>query len=727
MAIVPLLTLYRTKGKSISYRFSKASWLGLVLILSAVLRLARIAWNEIEGDEALILMQATQAIAGREDIVFWHKKGPAELLIPMVAWLSSGTMSEGIARAPFAILSIAAVLSGYEFSRRSSGKESALISAALIATNGYFVAYGRIVQYQSVILLMVPLAFAHLVEDRRGSAFLAGLFMGFALLAHYDAMIVLPAFGYALLAARWTTCRPWSRILFAACGVLMVTLPFYGPFLLSEGFEFATSYLIGARISGSGPLFRSNYAEFLSVDAIYNSSYYFLCLGFMLLVAILRDLSRWGRASLFGVLLLIPTSMAAAVWGSRWVALGIDWSFLPSALLLGFCVIAPRLPWHRRALWLWFAAAYLFYLFVVADPRTHIYNVYVPGVFLAGDALQWLWRGRLRLWPSPVRYSVLGIGILLLALIIGFPFNVFVRTDRDYAAGYPNSRLPVYWGLSTDVPKNVYFGIPHHVGWKAVTELMPDTAGAVLYNSNEVPRITDWYLPQGLRIQCNHPDFYFIDLLHPDHVYSSIPVDRNVVDKDYGLVGVVTVAGRPSLEIYQRGQVEQAARIYRDEDFGSAFDRSATPDRWLRRLPQDSVLTPDVSFGDSISLLGYSIEKHSIGAGETFRLVLYWRTSGLVEDTYVVFIHLIKDGVVQQGSGDSLPDCGAQPTSLWVPGELIVDAHEVHAFDDAACEDCGVFIGLYDLYSGARVPAYTLGERTAGDTVYLTTVEIRPD
>ncbi len=138
-------------------------------------------------------MQATQAIAGREDIVFWHKKGPAELLIPMVAWLSSGTMSEGIARAPFAILSIAAVLSGYEFSRRSSGKESALISAALIATNGYFVAYGRIVQYQSVILLMVPLAFAHLVEDRRGSAFLAGLFMGFALLAHYDAMIVLPA------------------------------------------------------------------------------------------------------------------------------------------------------------------------------------------------------------------------------------------------------------------------------------------------------------------------------------------------------------------------------------------------------------------------------------------------------------------------------------------------------------------------------------------------------
>ena len=77
--------------------------------------------------------------------------------------------------------------------------------------NGFAVAFARIMQYQSFVMMWGLLALVAAVwygrDGRFQHLFLAGMFLAAGLLAHYDAILFAPAVGWLLLARVW---RKWS-------------------------------------------------------------------------------------------------------------------------------------------------------------------------------------------------------------------------------------------------------------------------------------------------------------------------------------------------------------------------------------------------------------------------------------------------------------------------------------------------------------------------------------
>jgi hypothetical protein len=108
-------------------------------------------------------------------------------------------------------------------------------------------------------------------------------------------------------------------------------------------------------------------------------------------------------------------------------------------------------------------------------------------------------------------------------------------------------------------------------------------------------------------------------------------------------------------------------------------------------------------------------------------LVLYWQALAEMDVPYTVFVHLLgPDGRLVAGH-DSEPAGGARPTTSWVPGEYLADAHE---FVIPAGLDPGEYVlevGMYDagLQSLPRLPVLDSGGQAISDHVILGTIQVR--
>jgi hypothetical protein len=76
----------------------------------------------------------------------------------MMVWGMTDTLDESTARLPFAVAGLSMVLTTYLIGRKMAGKHAGLLAALLLALNGFFVAFSRTVQYQSVVAWMSALA-----------------------------------------------------------------------------------------------------------------------------------------------------------------------------------------------------------------------------------------------------------------------------------------------------------------------------------------------------------------------------------------------------------------------------------------------------------------------------------------------------------------------------------------------------------------------------------------
>jgi 4-amino-4-deoxy-L-arabinose transferase-like glycosyltransferase len=142
-------------------------------------------------------------------------------------------------------------------------------------------------------------------------------------------------------------------------------------------------------------------------------------------------------------------------------------------------------------------------------------------------------------------------------------------------------------------------------------------------------------------------------------------------------------------------------------------------------IPADIQHPLRASLGDSVSLLGYSVQPDPVRPGETLKLALYWQARRTMTTSYTVFTHVLDASGQLLAQRDSVPQDGARPTTTWAGGEVLVDNYQIPLGADLAAGSYRLTIGMYDPATLERLPAYDAGgQRLADDRVFLGSVNV---
>lgn len=463
----------------------------LLVALVLLTRLPQLGYKELQGDEGLIMERAAASLLGDDQALFLHQKGPAEILIPLASWGLTGATTETWLRLPFAWAGILAVLALYALARPITGRWPALLAAFLFAVGGFGIAFSRIVQYQSLVMLWTILALSHAFLYRRHGRplhlILSAAFVAAGLLAHYDALMVVPAVAWLLL-QRIVEQRvlPWK----AATGALLLATfilgLFYIPFAASPTFADTGSYLLSDRLGGN--LLSWSGAEVWRMVTFYNSIYY-----------------------VAGLALLTLTALVLARRQDGFAALAI-YAFVPL----------------------------VFYTAIVADPRTHVYTFFPGLALLAALGAQALWQ---RTNAPALRKA--GVALLALFLVISLAYValLFLDTSVERQRNWSQAQPALYPTTWTEPPLYGLFGFPYQAGWRAVPGLVEDLP----YASNEEQEVTGWYMAQATRTHCAD----YATFIMAANVQDPVPTPPGAPD-DLHLHHTITVNGRSTIQIYGR-------------------------------------------------------------------------------------------------------------------------------------------------------------------------------
>jgi hypothetical protein len=126
------------------------------------------------------------------------------------------------------------------------------------------------------------------------------------------------------------------------------------------------------------------------------------------------------------------------------------------------------------------------------------------------------------------------------------------------------------------------------------------------------------------------------------------------------------------------------------------------------------------SLGSEVELLGYDLSTDTATPGGTLTLTLYWRALAEMAEDYTVFTHLLASDGSMSGQRDGHPVGGTYPTSLWWPGEIVADVHDIPIHADVTPGTHQLEVGMYVTETGARLAVDGL----SGDAVLLQSIEV---
>jgi hypothetical protein len=636
----------------------------LVLIASFTLgfRWLNLDYSEYQGDESVIMIRAARVLAGQDGQLFLHQKGPVEILIPVGLWGVAGEINEFWSRVLFSWAGCLAVAAVWVVAYRWCRRPAAEITAVLFAISGFSVAFARIVQYQSLVMLWsvmaVLLADRYAREGRRGDLLLAAAYLVGGLLAHYDAILAFPAIVWVLLHSAVKMRRvPWRDWLFAGLLGFFGLGLFYVPFILNPNFARTSQYLLRDRVGASeatGPL-RWSGEQVWQMVTFYNSTYYVLGLALLVLVGV------------------------AALWFGRREGQKAD----------GVTAV------------LYFITPFFFYLLIVIDPRTHVYTFFPGAAVLAGVGAAAVVQAASG-WKRPLAIAALSLFVAVSAFYVWLVFiDHTPERQRTWAENQP-AFYPTTWETP---PLYGIFGFPHQAGWRLAAELVE----AAPYASNEEPEISDWYMAQATHTFC--PDF--ASFVQVDFPQDAVPYDADLM-AEMPVQASVSINGRDGLRIY--GLLSSHEPLLRE---AAGFTLWRTPEQVLPATRGGDVPL-NVTLGDQqVRLLGYDLNSSAVYPGGEMVVVLYWQAQKPFMENYQVFTHLVQDGELV-AQHDSAPECGMMPTTHWLPGEIIRDPHIITLSPDMSADKLELVAGMYNLITQVRLP---LAGTNAG-TIYLADVDV---
>ncbi|MFQ6100123.1 MAG: glycosyltransferase family 39 protein [Anaerolineae bacterium] len=148
----------------------------------------------------------------------------------------------------------------------------------------------------------------------------------------------------------------------------------------------------------------------------------------------------------------------------------------------------------------------------------------------------------------------------------------------------------------------------------------------------------------------------------------------------------------------------------------------------IRARPGDVPNPISINFGDRMELVGYDLDRRAARPGETVTLTLYWRGLRRMETNYTVSAQLVDAGQNKAAQQDSWPLDGAAPTTMWEPGEVVVDTHTLTIFPGTSPEAYDLRVAVYLLEDGeiAHLPVISQKGEMLSSHVLLTRVRVGP-
>lgn len=125
-----------------------------------------------------------------------------------------------------------------------------------------------------------------------------------------------------------------------------------------------------------------------------------------------------------------------------------------------------------------------------------------------------------------------------------------------------------------------------------------------------------------------------------------------------------------------------------------------------------------VRFGDVIQLWGYEFRKE----GQSILLTLEWQALREMPINYTTFVHLVDSAGNIVSQADSQPRGGSYPTSIWDKGEVVIDAYRLPIELDTPAGEYFLIMGLYQLETMQRLPAFDEHGNPLGDAILLTKI-----
>jgi hypothetical protein len=130
-----------------------------------------------------------------------------------------------------------------------------------------------------------------------------------------------------------------------------------------------------------------------------------------------------------------------------------------------------------------------------------------------------------------------------------------------------------------------------------------------------------------------------------------------------------------------------------------------------------------MTFGDRITLLGFNLQDENekpieqtagtslpnfkLNPVQTAHLTLFWQAETQPTADYTVFIHLTDAAGQLIAQFDGPPATGAYPTSLWDPGEIIIDER---LLTNIPLSFASLQVGLYHSHLGERLLISSTGD-----------------
>jgi len=501
----------------------------LILVLAALLRFTHLGYSDFQADEAGNCMyNSVQLVKGNHSVILRpvatsHRRPPVQILVPAVSYHLTRTFDEGVSRFPFALAGLATVWFIYVLGREIFKQPLAgCVAGFLAALNGYFLAYSRTVQYQSVVTLSMALCVLFLwrfmkAENPLGMRkylVLGMVFFAFTVLTHFEGFIFFPVLLYALAYKHFRIRWVEYRKLLAGASLLFFGLMalYYGPFFLLE--------------TSTGSALAKHWGERHDASLHFHWDLFFSAIPFYL-----------SKIYLLALIALAPL----AIFGKNRDALGM---------------IA-----------CWFLPFFLYYVVLSSLPNTHVYTFFPALLLLAGRGFQNLFDGAARL---PVNRAAFGrVIVYALPVILVFigvftgthHYTLFINHNPEYAWSRQRSELPI----------NGIYGFPYQRGWKTVGALFRNGELEGRYHSNEKRKITLFYLRQN---SVKKPKAQFLLKTKDPQSWRK----EYVIPQDYGLKARIIFRGRPSILIYEKGKAPGKVKDYDAgalENVYAALDRVA--------------------------------------------------------------------------------------------------------------------------------------------------------